>query len=753
MARSTASRSLASALLLALALASPLQARTDRTRAMTFESGSPYGARLDSTMVHEGRYSARIERTATSPQTFSALGFEIPVDFRADTLELRGWMKYEGVTGFVGLWQRQDGVTTGLQFDNMQKRGLTGTAEWAEYRVALPLSPQATRVTVGALLTDRGRLWVDDLRLYVDGKPLAEVPEIPPTPTVLDRDHEFDAGSKVAIAGLTPVQVDDLVLLGKVWGFLKYHHPEVVAGRRHWDYDLFRALPRVLAARGRDGGRKAITEWVASVGEAPPCVSCVETPVGRPVLPRLGWLSERNWLGADLSARLLTVYARRPHVKEQFYVSMVLGIGNPSFDHEPDYANLREPDAGYRLLALYRFWNMVEYWFPNREITGEDWDGVLREFVPRLVSTRGREAYEAEMMALIARVHDTHANLWSSLDVRPPRGEAGLPVWIRFIEGRPVVTRLAHPVLGPASGLRVGDVIRTIGGVPVDTLVARWRPMYAASNEAASLRDMGRELSRGDPGLVRVSVERDGAPLTVDATRVPADSMEHGKGTHDLPGPTFRRLSGDLVYLKLSSVRQDDVGEYLRGAEGARCLVVDIRNYPSEFMVFALGQHLVREKTPFATFTTGDIRNPGAFDWGARMSLVPAEPYFAGGVAILVDEVTQSQAEYTAMALRARPGAVVVGSTTVGADGNVSAIPLPGGLRTMISGIGVFYPDHRPTQRVGIVPDLEVRPTIAGIRAGRDEVLEAAVQRVLGRPMTDAERAAAAPNWGLPPAR
>ena len=58
---------------------------------------------------------------------------------------------------------------------------------------------------------------------------------------------------------------------------------------------------------------------------------------------------------------------------------------------------------------------------------------------------------------------------------------------------------------------------------------------------------------------------------------------------------------------------------------------------------------------------------------------------------------------------------------------------LPGGLNTMISGIGVFYPDKKPTQRVGIVPDVEARPTIAGIRAGRDEVLEEALRQILGR--------------------
>ena len=63
----------------------------------------------------------------------------------------------------------------------------------------------------------------------------------------------------------------------------------------------------------------------------------------------------------------------------------------------------------------------------------------------------------------------------------------------------------------------------------------------------------------------------------------------------------------------------------------------------------------------------------------------------------------------------------------------MSQIVLPGGLRTMISGIGVFYPDQTPTQRIGIIPDVISRPTIAGIRAGRDEVLEEALRQILGR--------------------
>ena len=111
-------------------------------------------------------------------------------------------------------------------------------------------------------------------------------------------------------------------------------------------------------------------------------------------------------------------------------------------------------------------------------------------------------------------------------------------------------------------------------------------------------------------------------------------------------------------------------------------------------------------------------------------SLRPLKPHYSGRVVILVDETTQSQAEYTTMAFRASSNATVIGSITAGADGNVSEFSVPGGLRSMISGIGVFYPDKRPTQRIGIVPDIELRPTIGGIKAGKDELIDEAIRQI-----------------------
>nr|WP_262921300.1 S41 family peptidase [Maribellus maritimus] len=108
-----------------------------------------------------------------------------------------------------------------------------------------------------------------------------------------------------------------------------------------------------------------------------------------------------------------------------------------------------------------------------------------------------------------------------------------------------------------------------------------------------------------------------------------------------------------------------------------------------------------------------------------------SENYFQGKLIVIVNEATISLAEYTAMALRAGDNTTIIGSQTQGADGDVSLIPLPGGIKAGFSGIGIYYPDGKETQRIGIVPDIEVKPTIQGIREGRDELLEKAIELIL----------------------
>ena len=694
--------------------------------------GPPGTIFVDRDFVHSGQRAVRLERDRNSPDMFSVITKAIPFDFAGKTIEWRGFIKTELVTEFVGLWMREDGPGGAVAFDNMQNRQIAGTRDWTEFSITLPLQPNATQIYFGFLMAGTGKAWADDLELLVDGKPVWDAPKAEKPKTILDNDHEFDAGSRVALSTLTPVQVQNLSTLGKVWGFVKYHHPAIAAGQKQWDYDLFRVMPKVLAAANRDAANLAIRDWIRDLGDVPSCTSCASLPSdNRHFDSNVRWVNDENLLGHELSQQLQNIYRSRAR-GSKFYISQAQNVGNPQFVHELDYPALKFPDPGYQILALYRFWNIIEYWYPNRDILEGNWDGVLAQFIPRIALAKTRDDFQLEMVQLIGKIADTHANLYSlPPQLRPPAGTCQLPVLTRFIENRSVVTGYSESEAGPATGLKVGDVIESLDGQPVDRIVSQVTPYYPASNSAARMRDIARSITQGACSTVQVGVRRGSDVSTVSAERIPSAKLNPRSGaTHDRPGDTFQMLADDVAYIKLSSIKVADVPAYAQRLKQTKGLVIDIRNYPSEFVVFAIGGLLVDRPTPFARFTAGNLDNPGAFYWINTVSLNPLMPHYAGKVVVLVDEISVSQSEYTTMAFRSAPQTTVIGSMTAGADGNVSEILLPGGLRTVISGIGVFYPDKKPTQRIGIVPDVEVKPTIAGIRAGRDEVLEAALRQI-----------------------
>lgn len=540
---------------------------------------------------------------------------------------------------------------------------------------------------------------------------------------------DFSAtGSGIHVTHLSAQQIQGLHLLGRVWGFLKYHHPRVTSGQVPWDAELLRMVPRVLDAHHSADVESRIVEWIDSLGEVSPCNPCAELSQSRLQLaPRREWLDDRNVAGDALRQRLRTILANRTP-RQQFYVSLKPNVGNPSFDNESDYARTPLPDAGFQLLGLFRLWSAVEYWFPYRSLTEGDWTQTLREFIPRIAQASTRNDYQLELMALIARIGDSHANLWSSLWLRPPVGPCQLPANVRFIEGLPTITGYS----GNPGPFRLGDVLERLDGVPVREQVERRRSYYAASNDGARLRDIGRFMTRGQCGPTTAVVKRAEAEVELQAERVSATTLNlRSADSNDLEGAAFRMLSPSVAYLKISAVKADEISANIEAARDTQGIVVDLRGYPSEFVVFKLGGHFIAKDTAFALFAVPDLSNPGAFNWTQPISLKPEQPYYDGKLLALVDETTQSQAEYTAMALRAAPRSTIVGSATAGADGNVSRLPLPGGMWSLLSGIGVYYPDKRPTQRVGIEPDITARPTVSGIRRGQDEVLAAALRQVI----------------------
>ncbi len=297
-------------------------------------------------------------------------------------------------------------------------------------------------------------------------------------------------------------RTDNFYLLGKVWGYLKYHHPQVKGGCFDWDKELFRVAANISEAKSRSAALQVLTTWVRQIDQPRP--NCrVELAEGEPSeSTERSWVQDEVLLGPDLAQLLNAVNAKSKRYADQHYVTLAELVENPQFLNERSYAGRKELTWPYRLLALFRFWNIVEYWSPYRNVISQDWDQTLMDFIPRFVEADDAGKYATALLALIARVEDGHTNLWSRFYLRPPGGRLYVHAQIRWIEDRPVVWRASKN--GFRKGLAVGDVILTVDGTPVEELVDAWRPLYGASNESALRRQLYENVLRGREKFVDV---------------------------------------------------------------------------------------------------------------------------------------------------------------------------------------------------------------------------------------------------------
>ena len=699
-----------------------------------FQFGNGYSLKLDPAEKKSGNNSILIEpMPATSQGSFGSIATTLPM-YEGKEIELRGFLKYKDVTGgYVGLWMRIDGETGVLQFDNMQSQGLAGTADWKEYSVKLPLPTDGNSITIGALLTGKGQLWTDDFHVLIDGKDISQAKPRQPVVYKASLDKEFDNGSHIDSIKLNSAKIDDLAVLGKVWGFLKYYHPAVATGDYNWDYELFRILPKILQAKDRTDRNNILDSWVDTLGAIEP--SLTKTAAENIKLsPDLAWLNEKT-LGAKLAEKLSRVRDAKRSGKS-YYIAMAPGVGNPQFKNEVAYKTMSYPDTGFRLLSLYRYWNAIQYYNPNRNLMGENWNDVLPEFIPKFIDAANELEYKKAALTLIGKINDTHANVWGKDETLEKfRGLNSAPVGVTFIEDQAVVTKIWDQALAEKSGLKIGDVIKSINGRNVSDMVKERLDLNPASNLPTKLRDIALTLLRTNESTLQIKYDRAGTTGDVQLECFPPDKLTVSRSELFAKNiPPFKLIGTDIAYLYPGSLKPGDIQKIIPDIAKTKGLIIDLRSYPSDFIVFSLGEFLMPKPTPFVKFSNGSVTTPGLFTLTDELPVGKDNAdYYKGKVVILINEITQSQAEYTTMALRRAPRAVVVGSTTAGADGNVSQFYLPGGISTMVSGIGVYYPDGRETQRVGIIPDVVVKPTIKGIREGKDEVLEKAIE-LIGAP-------------------
>lgn len=685
-----------------------------------------YSVSLDSVNVKSGKYAMAVEFIG-SISNFQILTFVLPHNYDGKKIILSGYIKTKNVTdGFAGLWLMMDPDPS---YDNIELNGVkvTGTTDWVKYETTLDMYPAATKeIVIGGILTGKGKMWLDDLKVIIDGEDIKRVEPYRSECFQAKNDHEFDKGSNIIFSELSEQRINDLELLGRIWGFLKYHHPEIAKGNYNLDYELFRILPDYLIVNNRQRRDQILLKWIEKYGKISTCKIYQTTPNVSIIKPDLSWIEHSN-ISLKLKDILQEIYSNR-NQGFQYYVKMTPYIGTPIFTNESAYEAMDYPDAGFRLLALYRYWNMIYYFFPYKHLTHKNWDSVLKEYIPYFIEAKNGLAYELSTALLIGEICDSHANLlngWRKIELL--KGSRQVSVRVQFIENQLVVMEYYTEKTENAE-LKKGDIITRIDGKPVEVIVDSMKRYYSTSNEAVKMRDITADILRSNKHFIQIEYISSGKTKQKEIYVGERKNWINYRFKRDT-SQCYKFIGKDIGYINLNTIQAKDISVIKQKFINTKGIIIDIRNYPSGFVFNMLCPYFVSGVTPYSRHTRVNIDNPGEFIYHPFFNIInKSEEYYQGKLIVIVNEETQSGAEGMAMAFRAGDNTAIIGSTTAGALGNVSKIILPGALETQITGTNTHYPDGRETERVGIVPNTEVKPTIKGIREGRDELLEKAIE-------------------------
>ncbi len=373
------------------------------------------------------------------------------------------------------------------------------------------------------------------------------------------------------------------------------------------------------------------------------------------------------------------------------------------------------PDLDQRLADVVVAWNVFRHFYPYWPEAGVDWDARLR---PQLETARDADSLAAQrdaVRSLVADARDGHGRVADAKEAE----RADLPVTLAVIEDRLIVTSSAVPSEAP-----VGAVVTTIDGVPAADRLAREMSLVSGTTQWRQFRAIRPFTSGGKGATVRLGLDSGAGPRQVTL----------GYGT---PPPAEKRplpvseMEPGLWYVDLTRASMADIASRLDAVAGARGVVFDMRGYPTDaghgILPYLLDapetdrwMHVAKIVGPF-----GELA--GWFDFGWDMK--PAAPHIAGRVVFLTDGRAISYAESVMGYVADRHLGTIVGSPTAGTNGNVATFVTPTGFRSSFTGMRVTRHDGRsPHHLVGVQPDVALAPTLAGVRAGRDEVLERGVE-------------------------
>ena len=399
------------------------------------------------------------------------------------------------------------------------------------------------------------------------------------------------------------------------------------------------------------------------------------------------------------------------------------------------YTDMEFPGVEYRLLALFRYWNVINYFFPYKQLIGDSWETVLPRYIPKFEANKDAVDYQLTVRELVTEMRDSHGGTRNAEASMDKMGRFQPAIFVGYIEGKSVVTK----VLDDKLPIKVGDVILSVDDEPVEKRREAMARYIASSTPQWLERLVHFRLLLGQKDTVAKLRVRGTDNQVRDVSLPRSQSIMDPKMAAALQRstPVVEVLPSGFGYVDLARLQGGEVDKMFETIKNTPAVIFDMRGYPNG-TAWSIAPRLTEKKNVVAAlFSRPFLEAPSMSD--SEYAYVPEYSFaqkipdrkgdvYKGKVVMLINEDAISQSEHTCMFFEAATDVTFIGTPTAGANGDITYMVLPGNLQVSFTGHNVRHADGRQLQRVGIQPTIRVAPTIRGTIEKRDEVLERAIK-------------------------
>lgn len=384
-----------------------------------------------------------------------------------------------------------------------------------------------------------------------------------------------------------------------------------------------------------------------------------------------------------------------------------------------------ELSESIRLETFENVWKTIDNTFYDRAFNGINWQSVHAKYLPQAKTTASSEDFHRMLNRMVQEFRLSHFKVVSPSSVitlssgaaNLNNGSVGLS--LQWIENQLLVSAVTKDSSADLTGIRPGYVLERINGKTPAELYAAYQKEnigFQLREELARVRAASGELAGKADSKINVEFTDESKNLLKTELLLKAQSINNQLEFES------KKLAGNVGFIKFNFFFGDLLTKFqnaLQELKDTRALIIDLRGNPGGAGDLAPAMANLLSNSPGSL---GSLKYRYATEQYSYKGA--GKQAYKGKIIVLTDAGTGSTSEVFAGGMQANKLAAVIGSPSAGAvlPSLVALLPTGGALQYVVSNFQTS--DGTTLEGKGIVPDINVKSTRAGLLAGRDEVLE-----------------------------